>query len=94
MHLYDIGKNMWMSVAIFNTIPTSRWGHSMVADAEDPDSSAVYILGGVGMQTYCDSTIYKFDFSKQGVLGHIDGIQKDIAALETRGKGYSEGYRH
>lgn len=32
LHLYDINRNVWMGVALYNSIPPSRWGHQMCAE--------------------------------------------------------------
>jgi N-acetylneuraminic acid mutarotase len=61
LHIYDIFKNSWINIAMYGEIPTSRWGHSVVADETQ---NLVYILGGSSLYSFCDTSIYQLDFSK------------------------------
>ena len=44
-------------------MPTSRWGHSMVAET-DEGKEKVYLFGGINLNAYSDSSVFELTFSK------------------------------
>lgn len=60
-HLYDLKHNAWCVLALYGDIPSSRWGHMLVGEGvDDIKKDRVLMLGGVNLNSYCDSTIYEF----------------------------------
>ena len=75
IHLYDINKNAWISLALFNEIPTSRWGHQMCitqTHKEDYKSGNILIFGGNSFKSFCDSSIYEIVFDQDKVVQYTD----------------------
>jgi hypothetical protein len=60
-----------MQVALYGDIPSSRWGHQMVAET-DEGKNKVLLFGGINLNSYCDSTIYEFNFSEKVVHNFIE----------------------
>jgi hypothetical protein len=63
LHLYDTKLNMWMQVALYGELPCSRWGHSMAGSSEG-GKDKILVFGGINLESFCDSSIYEFSFSK------------------------------
>jgi len=74
LHLLDLFTNTWVTVAMFGeSMPTSRWGHSIVASKDK-----LLILGGMNLNQICDSSIYEVN---------IDDMQCSIY-LQTKSQSY------
>ncbi|CDW73789.1 kelch motif family protein [Stylonychia lemnae] len=65
LHVYDIKRNLWLTIAIYGDIPMSRWGHQLVSgEAGSQSETKMIIFGGINLQSYCDTSIFEFDFGK------------------------------
>ena len=53
LHIYDIAKNRWSSLALYGDIPESRWGHRLVAN-----ENKIMLFGGMSLTSYCESVIF------------------------------------
>ncbi len=79
MHMFNILTKTWISIAIYNDLPTSRWGHQMVNTTHNLEAGGeeeILLLGGVGITSFCDTSVYKFHFSKS--------IDTDRHPVQTR----------
>lgn len=69
-HMYDINKNMWVSVCLFNTIASSRWGHSMCtvesSTQDDYQANSVVIFGGINLNSY-QNTMFELVMDKERI---------------------------
>jgi len=70
LHLFDITKQVWMSVALYNHLPSSRWAHQLCQDQHRSDH--LIMFGGVNVKRYCDSSLFEISLSAQDVLGFLD----------------------
>jgi hypothetical protein len=70
LHVLDIMTLTWMSVAIFNEVPTSRWCHILCAEDhnQDYEGNKLIIFGGANMSNMCDSCLYELDFSELNIV--------------------------
>ena len=59
LHIYDIAANRWSAIAIYGEIPSSRWGHKLVANEQK-----IILFGGMNLNSYCESVIYDIFIGK------------------------------
>lgn len=88
--MYDINKKTWMSICLFNTVASSRWGHSMctVESANDDDyqANSVVIFGGINLNSY-QNTMFELIMDKERINQYFNNNLKKTTTLEQR---YSE----
>lgn len=59
LHIYDVDSNRWAAIAIYGDIPSSRWGHRLVAN-----ESKIMLFGGMNLSSYCESVLYDIHIGK------------------------------
>jgi hypothetical protein len=68
LHLFDINKKTWMTIAMFGEqMPESRWGHSMTTV-----NNKLLIFGGMNLRCYCESVIWELDVSNKSVRNYLN----------------------
>jgi len=75
MHMFNILTRTWVSIAIYNDLPSSRWGHSMVNTQSNLDSGGeeeILLFGGVNINTFCDPSVFKFNFNERTIIKFIE----------------------
>ena len=66
LHLNDLVRNTWVTVAIYGNIPLSRWGHQLFScNTTSKLENKLFLFGGVNLHSYCNSTIFEFNFGKK-----------------------------
>ena len=73
LHLFDILSLTWMSVAIYNQVPTSRWSHILCAEDhnQDYEGNRLIIFGGINQKNMCDSTLYEINIDEKSIVHFI-----------------------
>ena len=87
MHLYNVNNNNWMTVVIYNSVPFSRWGHSMClldSHIQDYQASSLLIFGGINMKSYCDTTVHEVNFDKRGVSMYFEHHEQKLEELAKK----------
>ena len=59
LHIYDIQANRWLPVVIYGDMPSSRWGHKLVANQDK-----IMLFGGMNLNSYCESVLWDFHIGK------------------------------
>ena len=59
LHIYDVAKNRWATIAIYGDMPESRWGHRLVAN-----ENKIMLFGGMNLSSYCESVIFDIHLGK------------------------------
>ena len=58
--LYDLENNRWEALAMFGSVPSSRWAHAMCAY-----ESKLIVFGGINLKSYCSGNAKVFDIGKR-----------------------------
>ena len=58
--LYDVENNRWEALAMFGSVPSSRWAHTMCAH-----DSKLIVFGGINLKSYCSGNAKVFDVGRQ-----------------------------
>lgn len=58
-----------MSVAIYGHLPSSRWGHTIVAETNhECKGTRLMIFGGVNLNSFFDSSVYILSLDENEIL--------------------------
>ena len=59
LHIYDVASNRWCTLAMYGDIPSSRWGHRIIAN-----DNKIMLFGGMNLGSYCESVLYDIHIGK------------------------------
>jgi len=75
--IYNANRREWQALAMYGTIPTSRWSHTICMNGENRGDGFI-VLGGVNLDSYLKPKMHLFSILNSFIAGGEDDEKLDI----------------